>query len=75
MSSHQRQEQEARFKSEIFVPVKRDQQSYAERQKDIWREMNDRMEKRRKEWDDDVTKLRKDFFRLKPDDVKGGKSL
>ncbi|ESO02197.1 hypothetical protein HELRODRAFT_106514 [Helobdella robusta] len=34
--------------------------------------MQERMEQRRKEWDDDVSKLRMDFFRLKPDEMQTG---
>ena len=68
MSSHQRQEQEALFSSQSSVPVVKDNCNYLERQRKIWDEMHQRMEMRRKEWDDDVMKLKQDFFRLKPDD-------
>lgn len=68
MSSHQRQSQEALFSSQTTVPVLKDNCNYVDRQRNIWNEMNQRMEMRRKEWDDDVLKLKQDFFRLKPED-------
>jgi hypothetical protein len=44
----------ARFKSEMFVPVRQDSSSFEERQHSIWDEMHERMERRRKEWDEEV---------------------
>jgi hypothetical protein len=44
----------ARFKSEMFVPVRQDSNSFEERQRNIWDEMHDRMDRRRKEWDEEV---------------------
>jgi len=36
------------------VPMRQDSQSFEERQKMIWDEMHERMERRRREWDDEV---------------------
>jgi len=35
--------------------MRQDSQSFEERQKMIWDEMHERMERRRREWDDEVT--------------------
>jgi HSP20 family molecular chaperone IbpA len=67
--------QPPRYKSEVFVPIHKDKQSFEERQKGIWDnlqgrslfdDMHQRMEQRRRDWDSEVGKMRKDFFRLKP---------
>ena len=50
------------------MPIRQDTQSFEERQKNIWDDMHVRMEKRRKEWEGEVERMRKDFFRLKPED-------
>lgn len=44
----------ARFKSEMFVPVRQDSNSFEERQRNMWDEMHERMDRRRKEWDEEV---------------------
>jgi len=54
-------------RTEVTVPVLKDHQSFEERQKTIWEDMHEQMEKRRKEWEEEVSDLKKDFFRLKPD--------
>jgi len=36
------------------VPIRQDSQSFEERQKRIWEDMHERMERRRREWDDEV---------------------
>jgi len=51
----------------VNVPVRKDTQSFEERQKTIWEDMHEQMERRRTEWEDEVSDLKKDFFRLKPD--------
>ncbi len=69
------EQKQPRFKSEVFVPIHKDTKSFEERQKSIWDDlqgtslfddMHQRMEMRRREWDGEVSKMRKDFFRLKP---------
>ena len=40
---------------ELSVPVHKDAQSFDERQKSIWEEMHDQMERRRLEWEHDVS--------------------
>lgn len=57
------------YKTEMQVPVRRDNQTFEERQKTMWGEMNERMERRRREWEEEVDQLRSDFFRLKPDET------
>lgn len=44
----------SRFKSEMFVPIRQDKSSFEERQNNIWDEMHERMERRRKAWDEEV---------------------
>jgi len=52
---------------EVAVPMRKDPQSFESRQKTIWEEMHEQMERRRAEWEDEVSDLKKDFFKLKPD--------
>eukprot|EP00918_Siedleckia_nematoides_P052407 GHVU01114519.1.p1 GENE.GHVU01114519.1~~GHVU01114519.1.p1 ORF type:complete len:315 (+),score=41.81 GHVU01114519.1:573-1517(+) len=63
-----------RYKSEMFVPIKQDQQTFEERQKNIWEDMHVRMERRRQEWEYEVDRMRKDFFQLKPNETRRGSS-
>lgn len=56
----------ARFRSELHVPVKRDEMTFQDRQVKSWEDMEVRMSNRRKEWDEEFERLRKDFFKLKP---------
>lgn len=35
----------------------------------MWEEMNERMERRRREWEEEVENLRSDFFRLRPEET------
>jgi HSP20 family molecular chaperone IbpA len=63
-----------RYKSEVFVPIRQDDQSFEERQKDIWGDMHDRMERRRREWENEVERMRSDFFSLKPTEKRRGSS-
>jgi HSP20 family molecular chaperone IbpA len=76
--------QQPRYKSEVYIPIQKDDKSFEERQKSIWDEINSdlrnfgggdrsiwddmhlRMDSRRREWDAEVDRMRKDFFRLKP---------
>lgn len=64
-----------KFKSEVFVPIRKDVKTFEERQKDIFDDlhrdsffddMHQRMQERRREWESEVERLRRDFFRLKP---------
>lgn len=63
-----------RFKSEVFIPVHKDDQSFEQRQKGLWGDMHERMEQRRRAWEQEVDSMRKDFFRLKPNDKRRGSS-
>lgn len=41
-------------------------QLFRDRQQVAWNQMRDRMERRRREWDAQVDRMRTDFFKLKP---------
>ena len=41
----------------------------------IWDDMHARMERRRREWEDEVERMRKDFFKLKPSGGNGASSI
>lgn len=50
------------------IPIFKDDLSFAERQGRIWGDMERDLERRRREWEDEIERMRKDFFTLKPDD-------
>ena len=52
------------------IPIRQDDLSFEERQGQIWTDMEKDMERRRKEWEDEIEGMRKDFFHLKPEDNK-----
>lgn len=56
----------ARFRSELSVPIKRDEMDFQDRQMKVWEDMETKMEKRKREWSDDFDKMRDEFFTLKP---------
>ena len=56
----------ARFRSELSVPIKRDDMDFHDRQVKVWEDMEMKMEKRKKEWSEDFDKMRDEFFTLKP---------
>ena len=56
------------------MPIKKDSHLFEERQKGIWDDVHARMERRRKEWEGEVERMRKDFFRLKPSETRRGSS-
>lgn len=56
----------ARFRSELSVPIKRDEMDFQDRQMKVWEDMEMKMEKRKKEWSDDFDRMRDEFFTLKP---------
>ena len=63
-----------RYKSEVFIPVQKDDKSFEQRQKTLWGDMHQRMEQRRQQWESEVENMRKDFFRLKPAEKRRGSS-
>jgi len=72
-----------KFRSELLVPIKKDEKSFEERQRSLWDDMNsdslfsdmhERMERQRKEWEAQVGGMRKDLFRLKPQENRTGSS-
>ena len=62
------------YKSELYIPITKDTKTFEERQKSIWEDMHERMARRRQEWDDEVSRMRSDFFRLKPSEKRRGSS-
>lgn len=50
------------------IPIFKDDLSFAERQGKVWGNMERDLERRRREWEDEIERMRKDFFTLKPDD-------
>ena len=56
----------AHYRSELHIPIKKDALSFQERQTCDWEEMEDRMRKRREEWEKEVERMRNEFFTLKP---------
>lgn len=58
----------ARFRSELHIPVHRDEMNFQDRQVKSWQDTETKMEQQKKEWDDEFDRLRSDFFTLKPVD-------
>ena len=54
------------YKSEVFIPITKDTQTFEQRQKTIFEDMQERMERRRQQWSDQMERMRRDFFQLKP---------
>ncbi|KAK3598799.1 hypothetical protein CHS0354_020910 [Potamilus streckersoni] len=54
------------------LPIFKDDLTFEERQSKVWSDMERDMERRRKEWEDEIERMRKDFFTLRPDND-GGK--
>ncbi|XP_052802228.1 uncharacterized protein LOC128232607 [Mya arenaria] len=50
------------------IPIFKDDLSFAERQGRVWGDMERDLERRRREWEGEIERMRKDFFTLKPDD-------
>lgn len=49
------------------LPIFKDDLSFKERQSKLWGDMERDLERRRREWEDEIERMRKDFFTLKPD--------
>uniref|UniRef100_A0A0B7BLQ8 SHSP domain-containing protein n=1 Tax=Arion vulgaris TaxID=1028688 RepID=A0A0B7BLQ8_9EUPU len=49
------------------IPINKDSYNFEDRQKRIWEDMERDMEKRRREWEDEIDKMRSDFFHLRPE--------
>lgn len=54
------------FRSELSVPIKRDEMNFHDRQMKVWEDMETKMERRKREWNEDFDKMRDEFFTLKP---------
>lgn len=48
------------------IPIQQDDLSFEERQSKVWEDMEKDMERRRKEWEDEIEKMRGGFFNLRP---------
>ncbi|XP_059142398.1 uncharacterized protein LOC131930040 isoform X2 [Physella acuta] len=49
------------------IPINKDNYNFDDRQKKIWEDMERDMERRRREWEDEIDKMRKEFFHLRPE--------
>lgn len=54
------------FKMAHRIPIQQDDLSFEERQSKVWEDMEKDMERRRKEWEDEIEKMRGGFFNLRP---------
>ncbi|XP_013416263.1 major egg antigen isoform X2 [Lingula anatina] len=70
MAQPQQNQQSAQrtYRSEIYIPIKKDTVTFADRQKSIWEQMEERMSHRRSEWEQDIERMRRNFFTLAPMD-------
>lgn len=58
----------ARFRSELHVPVHRDEMNFQDRQVKSWESTDAKMDKQRQKWDEEFDRIRNEFFTLKPAD-------
>lgn len=56
----------ARYRSEVHIPIKQDNLSFQDRQIQRWDDVESRMDQKRKEWESEFEKMRRDFFTLSP---------
>ncbi|XP_046340725.1 serine/arginine repetitive matrix protein 1-like [Haliotis rufescens] len=49
------------------IPITKDSFGFEDRQDDIWQKMEHDMERRRKEWENEIEKMSTDFFSMRPD--------
>nr|KAG5685611.1 hypothetical protein BaRGS_022175 [Batillaria attramentaria] len=49
------------------IPINKDGFGLEDRQKQIWEDMETDMERRRREWEDEIEKMRREFFMLRPE--------
>lgn len=54
------------YRSEVHIPIQKDTLSFQDRQIKQWSNAEERMEERRKKWDDEFQRMRQEFFVLKP---------
>ncbi|XP_022303725.2 major egg antigen-like isoform X1 [Crassostrea virginica] len=54
------------FKMAHRIPIQQDDLSFEERQSKVWEDMEKDMERRRKEWEDEIENMRGGFFNLRP---------
>ncbi|KAK0068401.1 serpin B3 [Biomphalaria pfeifferi] len=54
------------------IPINKDSYNFEERQKKIWEDMERDMERRRREWEEEIDKMRKEFFHLHPQNSEFG---
>ncbi|GFS00357.1 alpha-crystallin B chain [Elysia marginata] len=56
------------------IPITKDY-NFDDRQKKVWEDMERDMERRRREWEDEIDRMRKDFFTMRPDPPDFGRAL
>ncbi|CAH1786246.1 unnamed protein product [Owenia fusiformis] len=56
----------ARYRTELTIPIHKTDLTFAERQKNLWGDMEAEMERRRQEWEGEIDRMRQSFFKLKP---------
>ena len=56
------------YKSELYVPIRRDVESFETRQRRMFESLDTRVTRRRRQWDEEMERMRSDFFRLQPSD-------
>ncbi|XP_061173476.1 uncharacterized protein LOC133182642 [Saccostrea echinata] len=54
------------FKMAHRIPIQQDDLSFEERQSKVWEDMEKDMERRRKEWENEIENMRGGFFNLRP---------
>ncbi|XP_048779568.1 uncharacterized protein LOC125682963 isoform X1 [Ostrea edulis] len=54
------------FKMAHRIPIQQDDLSFEERQSKVWEDMEKDMERRRKEWENEIEDMRGGFFNLRP---------
>ncbi|KAL8568131.1 hypothetical protein ACOMHN_027654 [Nucella lapillus] len=54
------------YKSEVHIPIQKDSLSFQDRQITQWSNVEERMEERRKQWQEEFDRMRQEFFVLKP---------
>lgn len=65
----------ARYRTELHIPIKKDNLNFQDRQMQAWEAMEARMESRRKEWEHEFENMRSEFFTLKPSEKTGRPSV
>lgn len=62
----------AQYRSEVYIPVQPDERTFEERQRHLWSDLDLRMEARRQEWEMEISRMRDEFFSLRPMEMSTG---